>query len=433
MNIFKKVVFILLATVAGLGNAMENIENPQIAEPAIEQQGSGVFFETVPTLQQIAAINIIKSLVANQQLIPVFEEANIPQELKDISSVASLIACLKNLVAIEDYADLDPFSISFDPEIEQIARDENNQSALDNFDCVRAQTVAVFSSPKLLNLLLLSLNNQYIASFFINYKQIGNILDSIFFRMIFKNKSDVLLSWVNTYPRIKGAVLTILLEKIAQQATILTRDFYRYTLITDPKDNTRYNLAIDSVSQENKAQTESTIKKTIFQSLMFFFNTVTAQDLADYPDFYNDIVAKLYLLPFESYDAVRQIISLLIPKGLNLNTIVGGRDAATYFFGVRGQSMLETAQAFWIAKNKQFLLFLVANGLDITSLQVPPLPLDAPADPVNQAPLAVAQRNYRQITEQDPAFKAALERVQAEYAQKQARQTARQTITESYE
>lgn len=430
MNMFKKIMLSVLTAVAGLGYAMENVENPQTAEPGVQQQGSGVFFETVPTLQQIAAINIIKSLVTDQSQITDFEEGNIPQELKDISSVARFIACLKNLVAIEDYADLDPFSISFDPEIEQIACDENNQSALENFDCVRAQTVALFGSEKLLNLLLLSLNNPKIASLFTDYKQIGNILDSIFFRMIIKNKSDVLLSWVNTYPRIKGAVLTILLEKIAQQATILTRDFYRYTLITDPKDNTRYNLAIDSVSQENKAQTESTIKKTILQSLMFFFNIVTAQDLADYPDYYNNVVAKLYRLPAESYDAVRQIISLLLPRGLNVNATVGQYDAAIYFFGGRGQSLFETADPASIMRNKRFLVFLAANGLDITSLQ---LPLTAQIDPASQDPLVVAQRNYRNIIQQDPAFKAALDRAQAEYAQKQGRQTARQTITESNE
>lgn len=370
----------------------------------------------------------MRSLVANQALIQVFEEDNVPLELKNLSSVARLIGCMKNLFEIKDYSDFDPFDISFSPDLEKIARDEKNQIVLDNFNCVRAQTIAVFGGQKLLDLLLLSLNDPFIASLFTDKEQVANVIDSIIYRMVLKGKFDTLLSWFKKYPVVREAILIILIKKAGKNSSELVKDFYRYNIVKNPANENVFALA--TVPSEDVANEDSKkIKEPLFKAIAYFLRALTATEITDNLPFYNGIVALLYQLQHDLYPNVAGLLNILLAKGVNLNVTVGERDAAIYFFGVRGQELFRLAPADLIAKSKRFLVFLVSNGLDITALQAPPLPLDAPADPVNEAPLAVTQRNYREIIEEDPAFKAALEKAQAEYAQKQIRQEKRETYT----
>ncbi len=95
---------------------------------------------------------------------------------------------------------------------------------------------------------------------------------------------------------------------------------------------------------------------------MFFFNTVTAQDWLTIQIF-TTIYCKTLPFAIESYDAVRQIISLLIPKGLNLNTIVGGRDAATIFFVLEDNRCLKQLRLFGLQKINNFYYSLSLMAL----------------------------------------------------------------------
>lgn len=367
----------------------------------------------------------MRSLVANQALIPVFEEGNIPQELKDLSFVARLIGCMKNLVSHEDYTDLDPFSISFDPELEEIARDEKNQIVLDNFNCVRAQTIAVIGSQKLLDLLLLSLNDPFIASLFTDKEQVANVIDSIIYRMVLKGKFDTLLSWFKKYPVVREAIPIILIKKAGKNSSELVKDFYRYNIVKNPANENVFAVATvpseDVVNEDSKK-----IKEPLFKAIAYFLRALTSTEITDNLPFYNGIVALLYKVQPESYYKVAGLLNILLAKGVNLNVTVDKQDAAIYFFGVRVEELFQDATAYEVAQNKRFLVFLVSNGLDITSLQVP---LNVTIDPKSKDPLTVSQLNYRKIILADPAFRAALENAQAEYAQKQIRQEKRETYT----
>lgn len=422
MMMYRKIILLLLTI--GAFTAQSFCMEPNIPEQqAPVDQQTAPFFNVVPTLKQSAEIYLIKSMLANHELIEVFQGTNVPIELKDITALAKILSCLIEITQDDELKDFDVLDLSFDRETEKSLAEDGKFNVLKLMQCVRREAIIIFKNEKLANLWLLLLNDPAIqAQFPFGKKQVNELLSTSILRLFMRGQISTLEGWLVNYFPIREIILTQLISLLNKTPDDVINLYFRFNLLQKPSENPDLPIEYDLAPIINNEATKNEILKATLANITYLFSRIPKEDITQHSDMINQLITGLYRS--NNYYAAQPLLKILFLKGANPNVVVHNLAPAIYFFGVRGNNLLINAPEREKMIHKKFIVLLVENGLDIHELQLQPV-APQPGELVNQTPLAIAQRNYQLAIKEDPVFKTAIENAQREYQQKKARETTR--------
>jgi hypothetical protein len=370
----------LILLLISFGHERSQAMNTDKSGEMVPELPIGKFFYDKPSLKFLTEIHLVKKMLNDPQFISDFQKSNIPDELKNISSVAKLLICMKELSTKTNHLDLLDMNYDYTKELPQIKKQVLNNLK----NCIIYQANIVFNNVHLTNLWLLLLNDVTVQSQFKYGKaQVMTLLEATYNSLLVRGKYTVLYNWVIRNPSLKQQILLKIVRLFTRPLNDLIALF------------SKYHYSSLNLNQQ------SLLASNFYKEMIKFFEAIPANQLTDDEVLAQKLIALLYSSELLGHHI--DLIKSIIKKGVDPNVNLAGYVASEYFFSERALELFNTDEVHEekLELNKKFILFLVAHGLNITHLMAPNVAIEDEEKHFSD----IARENFQLIIQENPEFK----------------------------